>query len=421
MTAKERGRIMYKLADLMEKHAEEFAQLETLDNGKPILYSRVADVPLSIDHLRYYAGWSDKIHGSTLPVDGPYWAYTLHEPLGVVGQIIPWNFPLLMAAWKLGPALACGNTVVLKVAEQTPMTALRLGELALEAGLPPGVLNILPGYGPTAGAALVEHPGVDKIAFTGSTEVGRKIGAIAGQNIKPCTLELGGKSAAIVLPDVDVDSTVATTHFALFFNHGQCCAAGSRLYVHEDIYDEFVEKSVEAAKKRRVGDPFSDVDQGPQVDADQFNKILNYIKIGQEEGASLRVGGQRSGDTGYYVEPTVFSDVKDSMKIAREEIFGPVQCIMKWSKVDEVIARANDSNYGLASGIFGRDITTINTITRSLKAGTVWTNCFNVYDAAVPFGGYKDSGLGREKGEYALKNYSQIKAVYQPLENPAWR
>uniref|UniRef100_A0A383WQ86 Aldehyde dehydrogenase domain-containing protein n=1 Tax=Tetradesmus obliquus TaxID=3088 RepID=A0A383WQ86_TETOB len=421
MSAKERGRVMYRLADLMERDREELAQLETLDNGKPIFFSRAADVPLSFDHLRYYAGWADKIQGKTIPVDGPYWAYTLHEPLGVVGQIIPWNFPLLMAAWKIAPALACGNTIVLKTAEQTPLTAMKLGQLALEAGLPPGVLNIISGYGPTAGAALVGNPGVDKIAFTGSTEVGRKIAGQVAQSLKPCTLELGGKSPVVVCKDVDIDKAVADTHFALFFNHGQCCAAGSRLYVHEAIYDEFIEKAVKAATTRRVGDPFGDVDQGPQVDQDQYNKILEYIDHGKNEGATLQCGGKARAGKGYYVEPTVFTDVKDSMKISREEIFGPVQCISKWSKMDEVIQRANNNAYGLAAGVFSNNIDEVNTLSRGIKSGTVWVNCYNLYDSAVPFGGYKDSGLGREKGEYALSNYTQVKAVYQPLVNPAWR
>jgi aldehyde dehydrogenase (NAD+) len=283
------------------------------------------------------------------------------------------------------------------------------------------VLNIISGYGPTAGAALVGHPSIDKIAFTGSTEVGRRIGAEAAKSLKPCTLELGGKSPVIVCADVDIDKAVADTHFALFFNHGQCCAAGSRLFVHEKIYDEFVEKSVATAKKRRVGDPFGDVDQGPQVDRDQYNKILEYIDHGKSEGATLQCGGARKFDRGYFIEPTVFTDAKDSMKISREEIFGPVQVISKFKNVDEVIHRANDNAYGLAAGVFSRNVDDINTLTRGIRSGTVWVNCYNVYDAAVPFGGYKDSGLGREKGEYALSNYTQVKAVYQPLVNPAWR
>lgn len=421
MTAKERGKLMSRLVALMERDAEELARLETLDNGKPIWFSRNADIPLSFDHIRYYAGWADKIQGKTIPVDGPYWAYTLHEPLGVVGQIIPWNFPLLMFAWKLGPALAAGNTVVLKTAEQTPLTAIKMAQLIAEAGFPKGVVNIVSGYGPTAGAALVEHPDVDKIAFTGSTEVGRKIGAATARALKPCTLELGGKSPVIVCPDVDVDKAVADASFSLFFNHGQCCAAGSRLYVHEKIYDEFVEKAAAAASQRRVGDPFGDVDQGPQVDKAQYDKILEYIDHGKAQGARLMAGGAAQGGAGYFIEPTVFADVLDDMKVSREEIFGPVQCISKWSSMEEVIRRGNDSNYGLAAGVFSTSLDSINTLTRGLRAGTVWVNCYNVYDAAVPFGGYKDSGMGREKGEYALNNYMQVKAVYQPLVKPAWQ
>ncbi|GLC44109.1 Aldehyde dehydrogenase 2 member B7, mitochondrial [Pleodorina starrii] len=421
MTAKERGRLLYKLADAMEAHKEELAMLETLDNGKPIFYSRAADVPLSIDHFRYYAGWADKIHGKTIPVDGPYLAYTLHEPIGVVGQIIPWNFPLLMAAWKLAPALAAGNTVVLKPAEQTPMTALRLAQLAQEVGIPDGVINIVTGLGPTAGGAVATHKGIDKTAFTGSTEVGRIVARAAADQLKPCTLELGGKSPIIVCPDVDIDKAVRDAHMALFFNHGQCCAAGSRVFVHEAVYDAFVQKSAEAAANRKVGDPFGAVDQGPQVDSDQFAKIMSYIDSGKRDGARLMTGGKRAGSRGYYVEPTVFADVHDHMKIAREEIFGPVQSIMKWKTIDEVIARANDSNYGLAAGVFSNNINWVNTLTRALKSGTVWVNCYNLYDNAVPFGGYKESGIGREKGEYALSNYTQVKAVYVPLETPAWR
>lgn len=384
--------------------------------------SKIADIPLSIDHFRYYAGWADKIQGKTIPTDGPYFAYTLHEPIGVVGQIIPWNFPLLMLAWKVAPALACGNCIVLKPAEQTPLTAMRLGELALEAGLPPGVLNVLPGYGPTAGAAICTHPGVDKVAFTGSTEVGRLVMKAAADSIKPVSLELGGKSPLIIWKDADLDKAVETAHFALFFNHGQCCAAGSRIYVHADIYEQFVAKSTERAKSRKVGDPFQEgVEQGPQIDADQMSKILHYIDAGKREGARLLCGGNRVGNKGYYVEPTVFADVDDNMTIAREEIFGPVQSILKFQTLEEIIARANDSDYGLASGIISNDVNVINTLSRSLRAGTVWVNAYNVYDSAVPFGGYKHSGIGRDKGEYALEHYTQVKAVYQKLEDgQAW-
>ncbi|EFJ51086.1 hypothetical protein VOLCADRAFT_73567 [Volvox carteri f. nagariensis] len=413
MTAKERGRLLYKLADAMEAASEELAMLETLDNGKPIFYSRAADVPLSIDHFRYYAGWADKIHGKTIPVDGPYLAYTLHEPIGVVGQIIPWNFPLLMAAWKLGPALAAGNTVVLKPAEQTPMTALRLAQLAQEVGIPDGVINIVTGLGPTAGGAVATHRGIDKVSWP-------RGGARGGAD----RVSGGGSRAAhsVVL-------TASLPSLPPFCNNphtdlhtdGQCCAAGSRVFVHEAVYDAFVTKSAEAAAKRKVGDPFGNVDQGPQVDSEQFAKVMSYIDSGKRDGAKLLVGGKRAGSRGYYIEPTVFADVGDHMRIAREEIFGPVQSIMKWKTLDEVIARANDTNYGLAAGVFSTNINAVNTLTRALRSGTVWVNCYNLYDGAVPFGGYKESGIGREKGEYALSNYTQVKAVYMPLEKPAWR
>jgi len=422
MSGRERGRIMHRFADLLEKHAEELAQLETLDNGKPIFFSRAADVPLSVDFFRYFAGWADKLHGKTIPVDGDFLAYTLLEPIGVVGAIIPWNFPLLMASWKLGPALACGNTVVLKVAEQTPLTALRAGELALEAGIPPGVLNVVPGFGKTAGHALASHMDVDKVAFTGSTPVGRSVMVAAAQsNLKKVSLELGGKSPAIVCADADVDKAVDETSFALFFNQGQCCCAGSRLFVHESIYDEFVAKAAAKARSRKVGDPFGDVDQGPQVNQSQFDKVMRYIMLGKEEGARLLTGGSRHGSQGYYVEPTVFADVSDEMTIAKEEIFGPVMSIMKYSSTEEVITRANKNEYGLAAGVWTNDIDTMNTLTRGLRAGTVWVNMYNNFDAAIPFGGYKSSGIGRDKGEYALHEYTEIKTVQMPIKTPAWK
>ncbi|KAK3282604.1 Aldehyde dehydrogenase 2 member B4, mitochondrial [Cymbomonas tetramitiformis] len=421
MGGRQRGYHMNKLADLLERDAEEFAQLETLDNGKPIFFSRAADIPLSVSHLRYYAGWADKIQGKTIPTGSEHFAYTLHEPIGVCAQITPWNFPLLMATWKIAPALATGNTIVLKVAEQTPLTALKLGELIDEAGIPPGVINILTGYGQTAGHALSHHMDVDKISFTGSTEVGRKIlQASAGTNLKSVSLELGGKSAVIVCPDTDVDQAVADTHFALFFNMGQCCVAGSRLFVHEDIYEEFVEKAVAAAKARTVGDPFTQVDQGPQVSQEQFETISGYIQSGIEQGATLATGGRRIGDKGYFIEPTVFTDVRDDMKIYQEEIFGPVMSIIKWRTEEEVIARANQSQYGLGAGIWTKNHNTANRLARALKSGTVWINCYNVFDDALPFGGYKMSGMGRDKGEYALSNYTETKCVITPLENPAW-
>jgi len=422
MGGRERAKILFRFADLMEKHADELAALETLDNGKPLFWSKAADVPLSIDHIRYFAGWADrKVTGQTIPVDGNQFCYTLHEPIGVVGQITPWNFPLLMMAWKIAPALAAGNTIVIKVAEQTPLTALLTGKLAMEAGLPPGVLNIVPGFGETAGAALAEHMDVDKIAFTGSTEVGHAIMQASGRsNLKSVSLELGGKSPVIVADDVDIDKTIEDVHFALFFNHGQCCTAGSRLFVHERIYDEFVEKSARRAMNKSVGDPFTNVEQGPQVSNEQFKKILGYIDAGKQQGARLMAGGSRVGDRGYYVAPTVFADVRDDMTIAKEEIFGPVMSIMKWSDKQEMVKRANDTAYGLAAGVFTKNINTANYFIRGLRAGTVWVNTYNQFDAAAPFGGYKMSGIGRDKGEYALQLYSQVKAVYTPLEDPFW-
>lgn len=426
MGGEQRGRIMMKLADLIEQNADELAALESLDNGKPVAIARAADIMLSAGHIRYFAGWADKIQGKTIPTSEWFgenlFAFTVHEPLGVVGQIIPWNFPLLMAAWKVGPALAAGNTIVLKPAEQTPLTALRLGELALEAGLPPGVLNIITGFGPTAGAPIVAHPLVDKVAFTGSTEVGQIIMKEAAAAVKNVTLELGGKSPLIVWKDADLNQAVELAHHALFFNHGQCCAAGSRLYVHEDIYDEFVALSAERARNKKVGDPFAaDTEQGPQVDEDQLKKILKYVDLGRQQGARLIAGGHRFGSKGYFVEPTVFADVSDDMKIAQDEIFGPVQSISKYSTIEEIIERANNSSYGLAAGIIAKDINVINTLSRALRAGTVWVNTYNVFSHNVPFGGYKMSGIGRDKGEYALQHYTQVKAIYQKLEGEqAW-
>ncbi len=413
MSASERGRLMNRLADLMEKHADELARLEALDNGKPYAVAKAADVPLSIACYRYYAGWADKVHGKTIPVNGNYFCYTRHEPVGVVAQIIPWNFPLLMQAWKLGPALATGNTVILKPAEQTPLTALRIGELALEAGYPEGVLNILPGYGPTAGAALSRHWDVDKVAFTGSTEVGKLIMEAAAQsNLKRVTLELGGKSPNIVFADANMDEAIEGCHFALFFNQGQCCCAGSRLFVEEKIYDEFVERSAARARRRTVGDPFdAKTEQGPQVDQDQFDKVMGYIESGKKQGAKLVAGGTRVGDRGYFIQPTVFADVQDDMKIAQEEIFGPVMSIIKFKSVDEVVQRANKTMYGLAAAVWTRDITKAHQVANSVRAGTVWVNCYDVFDAAAPFGGFKQSGIGRELGEYGLQNYTEIKTV----------
>ena len=412
-TASQRGLLLHRLADLIEKHADELAQLEALDNGKPYSVASAADLPLVISCYRYYAGWADKIQGKTIPINGNYFCYTRHEPVGVVGQIIPWNFPLLMQAWKLGPALASGCTVVMKPAEQTPLSALRVGELLVEAGFPPGVVNLLPGYGPTAGAAIANHMDVDKVAFTGSTEIGRLImQAAATSNLKRVTLELGGKSPNIVFADADMDQAIEGSHQALFFNQGQCCCAGSRLFVEEKCYDEFVEKSVARAKRRTVGDPFDKkTEQGPQVDSDQFNKVMGYIDAGKKDNAKLLAGGNRVGDKGYFIEPTIFGDVQDNMKIAQEEIFGPVMSILRFKDLDEVVDRANKTLYGLAAAVWTRDIGKAHAIANSVRAGTVWVNCFDVFDAAAPFGGYKQSGIGRELGEYALHNYTEVKTV----------
>jgi len=422
MTAYERSCIMLRFADLLEKHNDEIAALETWDNGKPYEQASLVEVPMAVRLFRYYAGWADKIHGLTVPADGPYHVQTLHEPIGVAGQIIPWNFPLLMFAWKVGPALACGNSIVLKSAEQTPLTALYAAKLFHEAGLPPGVLNIVSGFGPTAGAAIARHMDIDKVAFTGSTETGKAVLELASKsNLKPVTLELGGKSPFIVCEDADVDQAVELAHFALFFNQGQCCCAGSRTFVHESIYDEFVEKAKARCLSRVVGDPFrKGVEQGPQIDQEQFNKILRYIKAGKESGAKLVTGGDQIGTKGFYIMPTIFSDVQDDMAIATDEIFGPVQSIIKFKTLDEVIKRANASRYGLAAGVFTQNIETANTLTRALRVGTVWVNCFDIFDAGIPFGGYKMSGTGREKGIYSLQNYLQVKAVVTPLKNPAW-
>src|SRR6266850_109510 len=379
MSASQRGNLMNKLADLIEKHADELAQLEALDNGKPYHVARAADLPLTIACYRYYAGWADKNQGRTIPVSGNYFTYTKHEPVGVVGQIIPWNFPLLMQ----------------------------------EAGFPEGVVNLLPGYGPTAGAAIARHMDVDKVAFTGSTEVGHLImRAAADTNLKRVTLELGGKSPNIVFADADMDEAIEGAHFALFFNQGQCCCAGSRLYVEEKCYDEFVEKSVTRAKKRTVGNPFDkNTEQGPQVDQDQFNKVMSYIDAGKKEKAKLVTGGNRVGDKGYFIEPTVFADVQDNMKIAQEEIFGPVMTILKFKDLDEVVERANKTMYGLAAAVWTKDITKAHAIADRVRAGTVWVNCYDVFDAGAPFGGYKQSGIGRELGEYGLANYTEVKTV----------
>jgi aldehyde dehydrogenase (NAD+) len=404
--------LMLKLADLIERNREELATLETLDNGKPLNESLNVDLALVVKCFRYYAGWADKVHGKTCPVDGNFFSFTKHEPLGVIGQIIPWNFPLLMATWKLGPALAMGCTIVLKPAEQTPLTALRLAELIHEAGFPPGVVNVLPGFGPTAGAALASHPDVDKVAFTGSTEVGKIVMETAAKsNMKRVSLELGGKSPLIICEDADIDDAVAAAQVGVFFNQGQVCTASSRIFVHERIYDQFVEKLVAATKRRTQGNPFKDVSMGPQVSAEQQETVWRYIKTGKREGADCVLGGKQIEDNGYFIQPTIFVNVRDEMTIAREEIFGPVMSVLKFRTLDEAIKRGNKSQYGLAAGIFTRDINTAFKFANQIKAGTVWVNTYNSFDTAQPFGGFKQSGLGRELGEYALELYTEVKTV----------
>ncbi|KAL7839532.1 hypothetical protein SRHO_G00261900 [Serrasalmus rhombeus] len=413
MDASQRGRLLNLLADAIERDAAYLAELETLDNGKPYAVSYCIDVPMVVKCLRYYAGWADKWEGKTIPVDGDYFCYTRHEPIGVCGQIIPWNFPLLMQAWKLAPALATGNTIVMKVAEQTPLTALYVASLIKEVGFPPGVVNIIAGMGPTAGAAISSHMDIDKIAFTGSTEVGHLIQQASGSsNLKKVSLELGGKSPNIILSDANMEEAVEQAHTAIFFNQGQCCCAGSRTYVQENIYNEFVERSVERAKKRVVGDPFNlKTEHGPQVDDEQFQKILGYISSGKKEGAKLMCGGGVAADRGYFIQPTIFGEVQDDMKIAREEIFGPVMQILKFKSIEEVIERANDTKYGLAAAVFTTDVNKAHYVSNSLRAGTVWINCYNVFGVQAPFGGYKASGAGREMGEYGLEHYTEVKTV----------
>ena len=419
MTPSDRGKIIWRIGDLISKYADELAELESLDNGKPMAVAKAADVPLAADIFQYMAGWSTKIEGKTIPLSVlytpgvQYHSYTRLEPIGVVGQIIPWNFPLLMAAWKLSPALATGCTIVLKVAEETPLSALRLGEIVQEAGVPPGVVNIVTGFGATAGAALAAHPGVDKIAFTGSTEVGKLIVQAAARDLKHVSLELGGKSPVIVLKDADLDVAIPGAASAIFFNHGQCCCAGSRLYVQRDVFEKVVEGVAAHAKAIKLGpglDPTTEM--GPMVSETQRNRVCGYLDAGKQEGARALTGGKAREGAGYFVEPTVFVDTRPNMKIVQEEIFGPVVTAMPFKDMDEDLVRqANDSIYGLAAGIWTRDISKALLLAAQIKAGSVWVNCYNIFDAALPFGGYKQSGWGREMGESVLDSYLSTKAV----------
>ena len=415
MSASERGKLIWRLADLIEQNIDELAELETLDNGKPIFESRYVDMPMVVDVLRYYAGWATKIHGETVNNFDTAFTYTLREPVGVVGLIVPWNFPLLLASWKLGPALACGNTVILKPAEQTPLSALRLGGLVIGAGFPAGVVNILTG-GPETGKSIVRHPGIDKIAFTGSTAVGKEIMRGAADSLKRITLELGGKSPNIVFSDADVDSAVKGAINGIFYGKGEVCNAGSRLFLEAGLKDEFTEKLAARAAKMRPADPLDPKTRmGAIVSQEQMNTVLGYIEAGKNEGASLLAGGKRvslDGSNGYFIEPTIFGDVKNDMTIAREEIFGPVLSVLTFDDVDEVIEQANSNPYGLAAAVWTRDIKKAHMVSRRLKAGTVWINTYGLMDASVPFGGFKSSGIGRELGMQAIEHYTEVKTVW---------
>src|SRR4051812_9122040 len=418
MSASERGRLIWKLADLMEQHIDELAELETLDNGKPIFESRYVDMPMAIDVMRYFAGIATKIQGDTVNTLSSAFTYTVREPLGVVGAIVPWNFPLLLATWKLGPALACGNTVVYKPAEQTPLTALKLGELAVEAGFPPGVLNIVTG-GPEPGAAIVRHKDIDKIAFTGSTAVGKEIMRSAADTLKRVTLELGGKSPNIVFADAPIDQAVRGAINGIFYGKGEVCSAGSRLFVEKKIEDEFLTKLVESSKTMKPGDPLDPKTRlGAIVSEQQMNTVLGYIAAGKSEGAQVAAGGNRAsvdGSKGFFVEPTIFSGVKNEMKIAQEEIFGPVLATLTFDDVEQVAELANKNIYGLAAAIWTNDIKRAHALSRRLKAGTVWINTYGDGDASFPFGGYKQSGFGRDLGAAALEHYTETKAVWVKL------
>jgi aldehyde dehydrogenase (NAD+) len=419
MSARERGQLVSRIAARLMEKADEVARLETLHNGKPISESRNIEIPAAAECFEYFAGWADKVMGETIPVKGNYLTYTLREPVGVVAAIVPWNFPLLLAAWKVAPALACGNTVILKPASQTPLTALALGEIATEVGLPPGVLNVITGAGSTVGQALVEHPAIDKIAFTGDTSTGKAIMRSASDTLKKITLELGGKSPNIVLADADLDAALRGATVGIFYGKGEVCAAGSRLLVDRRIKNEFIDKLAARTKKMVAGDPLDPKTRfGAVASKKQLETVLRYIEAGKKEGATLVAGGERTDigtGKGYFVQPTVFADVKSDMTIAREEIFGPVLSAIEFADLDEAIATANDSQYGLAAGVWTRDIKKAHYVARKLQAGTVWINTYNIYDTAAPFGGYKHSGFGREMSAHALEHYTQVKSVWVDL------
>jgi len=419
MSASERGKLLWRVADLIEKNIDEVSELETLDNGKPIFESRYVDVPMVCDVFRYYAGFATKVHGETINTRPNAFTYTLREPLGVVAAIVPWNFPLLLASWKLAPALAAGNTVIWKPASQTTLSALRVGELMLEAGMPPGVVNILPGPGARVGMGLVKHPGVDKVAFTGSTQVGKEVMRNAADTVKRVTLELGGKSPNIVLADANMDEAVKGATTGIFYGKGEVCAAGSRLFVERKIHDEFMSKLVDRAKKLKPGDPLDPKTRlGAIVSEQQMNTVLGYIEAGKKEGGKLVAGGNRvsvDGGKGYFLEPTIFDEVDNKMKIAQEEIFGPVLASIAFDDVEQVADLANQNIYGLAAAVWTSDVKKAHAIVRRLKAGTVWVNAYNLYDVALPFGGYKQSGFGRELGDEAMKHYTEVKSVWLNL------
>jgi aldehyde dehydrogenase (NAD+)/phenylacetaldehyde dehydrogenase len=419
LSARERGRFISKIAQRILERADELARLETIHNGKPIFESRQIEIPAAAECFEYFAGWADKIHGETIPVKGRYLTYTLREPVGVVAAIVPWNFPLLLTAWKVAPALACGNTVIIKPATQTPLTALALADIAREVGLPAGVLNVVTGRGSDIGDYLVAHPGIAKIAFTGDTTTGRTVMRNASGTVKQTTLELGGKSPNIVFADADLDAAVRGATTGIFYGKGEVCAAGSRLLVESKIKDEFVTRVAERARKMRPGDPLDPKTRlGSLVSRGQMERVLRYVDAGQDEGATLLAGGKRADigtGKGFFFEPTVFSNVLPTMTIAREEIFGPVLAVLEFDGVDDAIAKANDCDYGLAAGIWTRDIKKAHNVAARLQAGTVWVNTYNVYDTAAPFGGYKQSGFGREMGMHALEHYTQTKTVWVDL------